>query len=56
LAELAAGPHFATEASRQARLQQVEPLLEPLPFDGAAARRYGQIVAGLDDLIDFVGL
>ena len=49
LAELAAGPHLAAtgaeSARRQARLQQVEGAFEPLPFDVAAARGYGQIVA-----------
>jgi len=51
LAELAAGPHLATSRSegarRQARLQHVEATFEPLPFDAAAARSYGQIVAGV---------
>jgi hypothetical protein len=50
LAELAAGPHLAATpaeaARRQARLQEVESQLEPLPLDAAAARSYGQIVAG----------
>jgi predicted nucleic acid-binding protein len=53
LAELAAGPHVATSSSersrRQARLQQVEATFEPLPFDAAAARSYGQIVAAIID-------
>ncbi len=51
LAELAAGPHLATasdeRARRQARLQQVEATFEPIPFDAAAARSYGQIVAAV---------
>lgn len=51
LAELAAGPHLATNsvegARRQARLQQVEATFDPLPFDVAAARSYGQIVAAV---------
>jgi len=51
LAELAAGPHLATasdeRARRQARLQQVEATFEPFPFDAAAARSYGQIVAAV---------
>lgn len=51
LAELAAGPHLAATAAesarRQARLQQVEAAFEPLPFDIAAARSYGQIVAAV---------
>jgi predicted nucleic acid-binding protein len=50
-AELAAGPLLATTsieaAKRQARLQEVESRLEPLPFDGAAARSYGLIVAAV---------
>jgi predicted nucleic acid-binding protein len=49
LAELAAGPILAstvTEQSvRQARLQQTEATFEPVPFDAAAARSFGQIVA-----------
>jgi predicted nucleic acid-binding protein len=49
LAELAAGPHLAptrAEAGRrQARLQEVESRLEPIPLDAAAARSYGQVVA-----------
>lgn len=53
LAELAAGPHLAATAAesarRQARLQQVEAAFEPLPFDVAAARSYGQIVAAVAD-------
>lgn len=51
VAELAAGPHLAfsgTErANRQARLQQVEAMFEPLPFDAVAARSYGLIVAAV---------
>ena len=51
LAELAAGPHLARDplerARRQARLQQVESLFEPLDFDRAAARSFGQVVAAL---------
>jgi predicted nucleic acid-binding protein len=50
-AELAAGPPLAgssTEAARrQARLQEVESKLEPIPFDGAAARSYGLVVAAV---------
>lgn len=49
LAELAAGPHFATDANERAerieRLQNTEALFDPLPFDTRAARRYGHIVA-----------
>jgi len=48
-AELAAGPHLAataTEAARrQVRLQEVESKLEPIPFDAAAVRSYGLVVA-----------
>ncbi len=50
-AELAAGPRFASNpveaAKRQARLQEVESVLEPIPFDGAAARSYGLVVAAV---------
>ena len=50
-AELAGGPHLAatsTEAAkRQARLQEVESKLEPIPFDVAAARSYGLVVAAV---------
>jgi hypothetical protein len=51
VAELAAGPHLASSgverANRQARLQQVESMFEPLPFDAVAARSYGLIVAAV---------
>src|ERR1035437_877270 len=51
LAELAAGPILAstvTEQSiRQVRLQQTEATFEPIPFDAAAARSFGQIVAAV---------
>jgi len=50
-AELAAGPHLAADtveaAKRQARLQEVESALEPIPFDAAAARSYGLVVAAV---------
>jgi predicted nucleic acid-binding protein len=53
LAELAAGPHLASTgaegARRQIRLQQVEATFEPLVFDAAAARSYGQMVASVAD-------
>lgn len=53
LAELTAGPHLASTraegARRQARLQQVEATFEPLVFDAAAARSYGQIVAAVTE-------
>jgi hypothetical protein len=51
MAELAAGPPLATgaveAAKRQARLQEVESTLEPIPFDAAAARSYGIVVAAV---------
>lgn len=51
LAERAASPHLASTpaeaAERQARVQQVESKLELLPFDAAAARSYGQVVAAV---------
>ncbi len=51
LAQLAAGPHLAKDplerARRQTRLQQVESLFEPLAFDTAAARSFGQVVAAV---------
>jgi predicted nucleic acid-binding protein len=50
-AELAASPHLATNpmeaAKRQARLQEVESMLEPIQFDGATVRSYGLIVAAV---------
>ncbi|MEP6815240.1 MAG: type II toxin-antitoxin system VapC family toxin [Marmoricola sp.] len=50
-AELAAGPHLANTpgeaAKRQARLQEVEAKLEPIPFDGSAVRSYGLVVAAI---------
>lgn len=49
LAELAAGPHAtddeAERARRQDRLQRIEALMDPLPFDAAAARAYGRVYA-----------
>jgi predicted nucleic acid-binding protein len=51
LAELAAGPILAAsvteQSSRQARLQQAEATFEPIPFDAAAARSFGQVVAAI---------
>lgn len=51
LAELSVGPLVATtvreQAARQAVLQQVEADFEPLPFDAAAARAFGQVAASL---------
>lgn len=50
-AELAAGPVLAADpveaARRQARLQEVEAMLEPIAFDGAAVRSYGLVVAAV---------
>jgi predicted nucleic acid-binding protein len=50
-AELVSGPVLARTPSeaarRQSRLQEVESVLEPIPFDGAAARSYGLIVAAV---------
>ena len=50
-AELAAGPHLATDAvesaKRQIRLQEIESTLEPIPFAGATVRSHGLIVAGV---------
>jgi predicted nucleic acid-binding protein len=50
-AELAAGPLLASTpveaAKRQSRLQEVESLIEPIPFDGRAARSYGLVVAAV---------
>ena len=50
-AELAAGPLLATTrveaARRQSRLQEVESLMEPIPFDGRAVRSYGLVVAAV---------
>ena len=50
-AELAAGPHLAATAAerarRQARLQEVEAKLEPIPFDATAVRSYGLVVAAV---------
>lgn len=50
-AELAAGPLLASTpveaAKRQSRLQEVESLMEPIPFDGRAVRSYGLVVAAV---------
>lgn len=49
LAELAAAPHATDDpeerARRQDRLQRIEALLDPLPFDAAATRAYGLVYA-----------
>jgi predicted nucleic acid-binding protein len=51
MAELAAGPHAATDpeegARRQDRLQRAEAAFDPLPFDVDAARAYGRIFASV---------
>lgn len=51
MAELAAGPHAASNsderARRQDRLQRAESVFDPLPFDNAAARAYGRIYAAV---------
>lgn len=51
MAELAAGPHAATEAGerarRQDRLQRAEAAFDPLPFDAEAARVYGRLYAAV---------
>jgi predicted nucleic acid-binding protein len=51
LAELAAGPHATTDpderARRQDRLQRVEAVFDPLPFDAEAARAYGRVYAAV---------
>lgn len=51
LAELSVGPLVAaddrTRAARQAHLQQAEHDFDPLPFDAAAARAFGQVAADL---------
>ena len=51
MAELAAGPHAATDpaerARRQDRLQRAEATFEAIPFDGQAARAYGRIYAAV---------
>lgn len=51
LAELAAGPHAATDpeerARRQDRLQRAEAAFDPIPFDGEASRAYGRVFAAV---------
>lgn len=51
MAELAAGPHAATDADerarRQDRLQRTEAAFDPLPFDSEAARAYGRVYAAV---------
>ncbi|WP_239003796.1 type II toxin-antitoxin system VapC family toxin [Nocardia panacis] len=51
MAELGVGPHYASSVDERARrierLQNAEALFEPLPFDVAAARRYGHVTAAV---------
>src|SRR6266566_4813016 len=51
LAELSVGPLVARtnqeRAARQAHLQQAETDFDPIPFDAAAARSFGQVAASL---------
>jgi tRNA(fMet)-specific endonuclease VapC len=51
LAELSAGPLVTRDererAARQALLQQAEEDFDPLPFDRASARAFGQVSASL---------
>lgn len=51
MAELAAGPHAASNpverARRQDRLQRAEATFDPVPFDADAARAYGRIYASV---------
>jgi len=51
LAELSVGPLVARtdaeRAARQAHLQQAEADFDPIPFDAAAARAFGQVAADL---------
>lgn len=51
LGELSVGPLVTDDdrerAARQARLQEVESIFEPLPFDAAAARAFGGVAASL---------
>jgi predicted nucleic acid-binding protein len=49
LAELTTGPHATDDAQKRAQrqdlLQRVEAEVEPLPFDVACARAFGQVCA-----------
>lgn len=51
MAELAAGPHVATDVEergrRQDRLQRAESAFDALPFDTEAARAYGRVFASV---------
>jgi predicted nucleic acid-binding protein len=50
-AELTAGPQVSATrieaGKRQERLQEIEAMFEPLPFDGVTARSYGLVVAAV---------
>lgn len=51
LAELSCGPHAAADATeraeRQSHLQLVEANFDPLAFDSACSRAYGQVYAAV---------
>jgi predicted nucleic acid-binding protein len=51
LAELTAGPQATNDpierAARIGRLQRVETIYQPLPFDAEAARQYGPVFAAI---------
>jgi predicted nucleic acid-binding protein len=51
MAELAAGPHAAGDATeralRQDRLQRAEAVFDAIAFDGEAARAYGRVFAAV---------
>jgi len=51
LAELAAGPHAATDPGergrRQDRLQRTEAAFDPIPFDADCARAYGRVFSAV---------
>lgn len=51
MAELAAGPHAASNAAerarRQDRLQRAEAVFDALPFDAESARAYGRVYAAV---------
>jgi len=51
MAELGSGPHATSDpverARRQRRLQHAEATFDPIPFDDAAARAYGEIYAAV---------
>jgi hypothetical protein len=51
LAELSVGPLVADDAAERARraaqVQQAEADFDPIPFDAAAARAFGQVAASL---------